>query len=63
MIHAKELYTGAVVLRCSIKKVFLKLLQNPLRNTSAAACNFCKEETVAQAIPRGFANFLKANIL
>ena len=34
--------------RCSVKKVFLEILQRSQENTCARVCNFIKEETLAQ---------------
>ena len=54
----------AVVQRCSVKKVFLKFLQNSRENTCAGvsflksyrpeACNFFKKETLAQVFSGEF---------
>ena len=61
---------GAVVWRCSVKKVFLKILQNLQENTCsrlytcAEACNFIKKETEAQrCLPVNFRKFLKPTFL
>ena len=50
--------TEAVAQRCSVKKVFLQISQNPQENTharvsfarkmQAEACNFIKKDTLAQ---------------
>ena len=45
----------AAVQRCSVKKVFLKILQNLLENIQA--CNFIKKETLTQRFPVNFAKF------
>ena len=59
--------TEAVVLRCSVKKVFLEILQNSQENTCARdsfliklqawACNFIKKESLAAC------NFIKKESL
>ena len=45
----------AAVQRCSVKKIFLKILQNLLENIQA--CNFIKKETLTQGFPVSFAKF------
>ena len=45
----------AAVQRCSVKKVFFKILQNLLENIQA--CNFIKKETLTQRFPVSFAKF------
>ena len=64
-IHATE----AVVRRCSMKKVFLEILQNSQENTCARVQNFIKRETLAETLrkkriwhrwfPVNFAKFLR----
>ena len=64
----------AVAQRCSIKKVFLKILQNSQENTcarasfliklQAEACNFIEKETLAQVyFPVNFPKFLRTPFL
>ena len=47
--------TEAVARRCSVKKVFLEILQNSQENT----CNFTKKETLAQVFPGEFCEISK----
>ena len=57
-------YTEAVARKCSIKKVFLEILQNSQENTSARvsfliklqaeSCNFIKKETLVQVFSYEF---------
>ena len=61
--------TEAVYRRCSIKKVFLEILQNSQGNTcarasyfirlQAEACNFIKKETLAQVFSCEFCKISK----
>ena len=50
----KVLQREALVQKCSVKKAFLKILQNSQENTCdrvsflGLACNFIKKETLAQ---------------
>ena len=67
------LYTEAVTLSCSVRKVFLEILQNSQGNTCARvssliklqveACNFIKKEAVAQAFSVNFAKFVRTPFL
>ena len=62
------LYTEAVTLSCSVRKVFLEILQNSQGNTcarvssliklQAESCNFIKKETVAQVFSVNFAKLV-----
>ena len=47
----------AVVQRCSVKKLFLEILQNSQENT--AACSFVKKETLAQVFSCEFCAIFK----
>ena len=57
----------AVVQRCSVKKVFLEILQYSQENTCVRvsfliklqACNFIKKETLAQVFSVNFVKFLR----
>ena len=49
--------TEAVVRRCSVKKVFLEILQNSQENTCARV--FIKKETLAQVFPYEFCKISK----
>ena len=61
--------TEAVIRRCSVKKVFLEILQNSQKNTCArvsfliklqtSACNFIKKETLAQVFSCEFCKISK----
>ena len=44
--------------RCSVKKVFLKILQNSQENTGDT-CNFIKKETLAQVFSCEFCEIFK----
>ena len=68
-------YVEAVAQRCSVKKVFLEILQNSRENTCARvscliklqasglkACNFIKKETLAEVFVN-FVKFLRAPFL
>ena len=44
VVYDKE----AVARSCSVKKVFLEILQNSQENTCARVCNFIKKETLTQ---------------
>ena len=58
---------------CSVKKVFLKILQNSLEsicvrvsfliNLQAKACNFIKKETLAQVFSCEYCEISKNNFL
>ena len=62
-----------VVLRCSVKKVFLKISQNLQENTcarvsfliklQAPACTFIKKETLTQVFSREFCESFKNTFL
>ena len=64
-----EILTEAVVRRCSVKKMFLKISQNSQENTCAwvsffnkvagLACNFIKNKTLAQAFSSESCNVFK----
>ena len=67
-------FTEAVARGCSVKKVFLDILQNSQENTCARvsffkkvaglrpqACNFIKKEALAQLSSCGFCEFSKNN--
>ena len=61
---------GAVARRCSVKKVFLKILQNSQENTCARAsfliklqAYVIKKETLPQCFPVNFAQFLRTPFL
>ena len=65
MIH---LTTKTVKQRCSVKKMFLEILQNLQENTCASlfliklqieACNFIKKETLAQVFSCEFCEISK----
>ena len=45
LIHFWSMFLEAAVRRCSVKKAFLKPLQNSQENT--CACNFIKKGTLA----------------
>ena len=49
----------AVVQRCSVKMVLLKILQNSQEIHWPKTCNFIKKETLAQVFPVNFAKFLR----
>ena len=56
----------AVAQRCSTKKIFLETSQNSQQNTCARvcrpkACNFIKEETLAQVFSCEFCKIFKSN--
>ena len=61
--------TDAVALRCSVKKVFLEILQNSQENTQGRvsflirlldeACKFIKKEAMAQVFSCGFYEIFK----
>ena len=57
--------TESDVSRCSVKKVFLKILQNSQESTCVRpeACNFIKKEALAQIFSYEFPKFLKNLIL
>ena len=65
--------TEAVVQRCSVKKVFLKISQNSQENTCARAsfliklqasvCNFIKKETLAQVFSCEFCEVFKKSMV
>ena len=64
-----ENYSEAAARRCSVKKVFLEILQHSQENTcvrasflitlQAWACNFIKKETLAQVFSCGFCEIPK----
>ena len=62
-----QFFMEAVVQRCSVKKVFLKILQNSQANTCARgsfliklqACNFIKKESLAQVFSCEFCEIFK----
>ena len=64
-----HLWTEAVSWRCSVKNVFLEILQNSQKNRCArvsfliklktSACNFIKKETVAQVFTCEFCKISK----
>ena len=45
--------------RCSVKTMFLKILQNSEENTFARVCNFIKKDTLAQVFSREFCEIFK----
>ena len=61
----------AVIRRCSVKKVFLKISQNSQENTcarvsfltklQASVCNFIKKETLAQVYFQTLNEFCRIN--
>ena len=63
-------FPETVAWRCSVKEVFLKILQNSLENTCARVslliklqanvCNFVKKETLVQVFSCEFCEFLRA---
>ena len=66
----------AVVQSCSVKKMFLEILQNSEKNTCARvsflnkgaglrpeACNFVKKETLHRCFPVNFVKFLRTPFL
>ena len=64
----KYFYSEAVIRRCSVKDVFLEILQNPQENTCARdsftepqACNFIKKESLAQVFSFEFCEIVKNN--
>ena len=46
------------VRRCSVKKVFLEISQNPQEN-ACATCNFIKKEALAQVFSREYCEISK----
>ena len=50
----------AVTQRCSVKKVFLEISQNPKENTCAKVCNFIKKETLARVLFCEFCEITKS---
>ena len=64
-------YREAVVQRCSVKKVFLKFLQNSQENTCARICfllklqanawNFIEKETLSRVFSCEFCEIFKNN--
>ena len=71
MILQEATHTEVVVWKCSVKKVFLKVLQNSQENTNfrvslfidfqAEACNFIKKENPTQVFYCKFSKILKKN--
>ena len=71
--HSQLLFSEAVTQRCSLKKMFLEILQNSLENTCAGvffliklqvqACNLIIKETLAQVFSVNSAKFLGAPFL
>ena len=53
----------AVDQRCSVKKVFLEISQNPQENTCARVCNFIKKETLAQVLFCEFCEITKSTFI
>ena len=51
--------TEAVLWRCSVKKVILKISQNSQKAPMSEACNFIKKETLAQVFSCEFCEILK----
>ena len=56
-LHPKP-YTEAAICRCSVKKIFLKILQNSQENTCGRV-NFIKKETLAQVFSCEFCKIFK----
>ena len=57
-VHKRQ--TGAVVRRCSVKKMFLEILHNSQEKKSLlqpTACNFIKKETLEQVFSVKLRNF------
>ena len=63
--------SDAVVRRCSVKNVFLKISQNPQESTCPTvpfsgfrpqASNFIKKRLSHRCFPKNFANFLRTSI-
>ena len=67
MNTSKELETEAVAWKCSVKNVFLEIMQNPEENTNVGvpffnkvlACNFIKKETPTQVFSYKLCKILK----
>ena len=59
LIHLLALLTEADSQRCSVIKVFLKVLQNSQGHTCARVCNFIKEQTLAQVFFCEFCQIFK----
>ena len=65
----EKIKTEVVSQKCSVKQMFLEILQNSLENTCARvsfliklqACNFTKNETLAQVFPCEFCENSKNN--
>ena len=68
VVIGNEIYTDAVIPRCSTKQTFLKILKNLLENTCAGVifnkfaslkvCNFIKKRLYHRCFPVNFAKFL-----
>ena len=56
---SSEIVIEAVAQTCSVKKVFLEILQNSQKNTCARACNFIKIETLVQVFSCEFCEISK----
>ena len=54
VVYDKE----AVARSCTVKKVFLEILQNSQENTCARVCNFIKKETLTQVFSCKFCEII-----